>query len=49
MAQMQTLREAVARLWETDPEAADAAIDYLADLGRADVILTMHGPQLVLA
>lgn len=46
---LQTLSEAVAALLEEDPLAADAVVDYLADLGRTNVVLTMHGPQIVIA
>lgn len=46
---LQTLGEALAQLLETDPETADAVVDYLADLGRTSVVLTIHGPQMVLA
>lgn len=44
-----TMAQAVQELWNTTPEVADATVDYLADLGRLDVVVTIHGPALVLA
>lgn len=49
MARFQSLAEALQVLWHTDPEVADEAIDYLADLGRLDTVVTRGGPMLVLA
>ena len=49
MSRLQTLGEAVELLQLLDPKAGDAAMDYLADLGRVDVVLTWNGPQLVVA
>lgn len=46
MAQMQSMGEAVAALFHSDPDAHEAAVDYLADLGRLDAVV---GEGLVIA
>lgn len=44
--QIQTMAEALAVLWAVDPQAAEATVDYLADLGRLEAVV---GKGLVLS